>query len=118
MVKKIKEGKYELFETKSGSRVINLNGHGKYVWLKIENIGEVLAKSEKNYNPDRILAKGYFRLYDILNEPELTDLPHLEVCIGLGQWQGYLLPRGLPGKGGKHRIIPTGEILSKGVCNC
>jgi hypothetical protein len=38
---------------------------------------------------------------------------HLELSIGKGQWQGYLLLTGLPtNKKRRNRIIPTKEVIS------
>lgn len=118
MIKKVREGDYELFETKSGLRIINLNSQGSFIWINAEGVGGVLVRSEKNHKPNKILTKGYFRVYDVVDEPGLTDLCHLEVCIGRGQWQGYLLPKGLPRRKSKHRIIPTKETISRGGCTC
>ncbi|OGD86358.1 hypothetical protein A2870_00575 [Candidatus Curtissbacteria bacterium RIFCSPHIGHO2_01_FULL_41_11] len=118
MIKKIKEGEYRLFETETRTRLIILDGQGQFVWSLSKKIGEVLVKSKKKYKTDKTIARGYFRVYEVLGEPGLTDSFHFEVCVGHGQWQGYLLPKGFPNNGGEGRIIPTKEVISKGTCNC
>jgi hypothetical protein len=53
-------------------------------------------------------------MYDVKDESTLTDLVHLELHAGIGIWQGYLLPTGLPaGSKIRNRIIPTKEIITK-----
>ncbi|MDP2632734.1 MAG: hypothetical protein Q8P25_03350 [Candidatus Curtissbacteria bacterium] len=118
MVKKLKEGEYELFETDIRTRFIILDGQGKFIWSFAKNIGAVLIGSKKKHKPDKIIACGYFRAFEVEDEPGLTDSVHLELCVGQGKWQGYLLPKGLPENDGKYRIIPTNEVISKSTCNC
>jgi len=61
-----------------------------------------------------MLSLGQFRLYDVKDEPKLTDLIHLELFVGGGLWQGYLLPTGLPtDKDKRNRIIPTDELITR-----
>ena len=69
--------------------------------------------SHKKHKADCILSVGHYRLYKVANEPEISDQLHLELCVGQGIWQGYLLPTGLPTDEKKrNRIIPTREIIT------
>lgn len=78
------------------------------------DIGEILVTSHKKHKTDAILAIGKYRLYEVKDEPNLTDLHHLELYVGDNTWQGYLLTTGLPNeKKRRSRIIPTDEIITK-----
>ena len=60
------------------------------------------------------MAVGKYRLYKVMDDPNLTDTWHLELAVGNGLWQGYLLPTGLPNNRKKrNRIIPTDELITK-----
>ena len=114
MIKLLKEGTYTLIETKHHNKILTLDQKKPFVWIMAEKIGEILIVSYVPHNIDHILAAGKYRLYDVNDEPELTDLLHLELHAGNGMWQGYLLPLGLPDDETKrHRIIPTKEIITK-----
>jgi hypothetical protein len=114
MIKLIKEGRYRLFETKNQTKVLVLDKKNTYAWINAAEIGEILVSSEKEHSVDCILSVGNFRMYEVNDEPKLVDTIHLELCVGSGAWQGYLLPLGLPtAKEKKHRIIPTTELISR-----
>jgi len=56
---------------------------------------------------------GNYRIYDVDDESNLTDLQHLELQAGRDVWQSYLLLTGLPDDHKKRsRIIPTGETIT------
>lgn len=112
MIKLVKEGKYELFESKSQTKILTLDKK-IYAWINAQGIGEILVYIYKIPPLDCILSAGNYRLYEVKNEPNLTDLLHLELFVGNGIWQGYLLISGLPGRGKKRvRIIPTNEKIT------
>lgn len=113
MIKVIKEGKYELIETKGHTKVLTLDKKDQYAWINAAGIGEILVSSHKKLSTDHILAKSRYRLYDVKDEPDLTDLLHLELYVGDGFWQGYFLPNGFPDDKNKRRIIPTKEVITK-----
>ncbi len=114
MIKIIQEGSYVLIETHGHTRILKLDGKDSFVWIHAKPIGEILVESHKPHQTDHYLAVGKYRIYEVDNEPEFTDLVHLELLVGEGIWQGYLLPTGLPTKKKKrNRIIPTGEIITK-----
>lgn len=102
-------------ETKGQTKLLVLNKH-TYAWVNAGDIGEILIISVKKHITDTTLAVGNYRLYNVKDEPDLTDLQHLELCVGNNIWQGYLLTTGLPNeKDKRNRIIPTNELISKSV---
>lgn len=114
MIKLLKEGRYRLIETKEQTKILLLDGKKTFAWINAEGIGEILVTSHKTHQADCILALGRYRLYTVQQEPRLIDTQHLELCVGSGEWQGYLLPTGLPnGEKTRNRIIPTRETITK-----
>lgn len=113
MVKHIEEGSYELLETKNQTKILKL-GNKTFAWVNAAEIGEILVTSQKDHETDTLLARGTYRLYEVKDEPDLADMLHLELAVGEGKWQGYLLPTGLPTATDKrNRIIPTRETITK-----
>lgn len=113
MIKMLAEGHYKLLETKQQTKILILDDKKTFAWVNVIDIGEILVTSHKSHHTDTVLAVGRYRLYDIKDEPTLTDLYHLELHVGNGTWQGYLLPTGLPDdKKKRNRIIPTNEIIT------
>lgn len=116
MISLIEEGLYKLIETKSLTKILTLNKDKIYAIINVATIGEILVTTHKKHHTDHILAIGKYRLYEVQDEPKLTDLIHLELLVGNGIWQGYLLPTGLPTDTKiKARIIPVTEIISKSM---
>lgn len=114
MIRMIKEGKYKLLETKKQTKILILDKKELFAWINVKNIGELLVSSYKEHSIDCILALGRYRLYNVKDEKKLIDTHHLELCVGSGVWQGYLLPLGLPDeKSTRRRIIPTTEVITK-----
>lgn len=113
MIKLLKEGRYTLLETKNQTKVLILDEAKKFAWINVSDIGEILVTTHKTLRTDNLLSIGKYRLYDVRDEPELTDLIHLELLVGDGMWQGYLLPLGMPTDVKKRgRVIPTEETIS------
>lgn len=114
MIQVQKTGHYKLIETKGQTKILILDGTETYAWIDVAGIGEILVASHKTHKTDAILAIGKYRLYDVKDEPELSDQLHLELSVGEGIWQGYLLLTGLPiGAKKRNRIIPTNEVITK-----
>lgn len=112
MIILIKSGEYTLVETKGQIKILILDKK-TYAFINAGDIGEILVFSNKKFTKDLILAKGIYRVYKVKNEPNLTDLIHLELFVGKNTWQGYLLPTGFPSNSKKRsRIIPTSELIS------
>lgn len=114
MMKLLQQGQYRLIETRGQTKILILNRQKTFAWINAADIGEILVASHKSHKADHILAVGNYRLYEVKNEPTFTDLLHLELLVGEGMWQGYLLPTGLPNEEKKrNRIIPTKEIITR-----
>lgn len=114
MISLQKRGQYRLITTKNHTNMLILDDTTIFAWITAQNIGEVLVFSHSLPDLGSILIKGSYRLYSVKDEPKLTDLDHLELFVGEGTWQGYLLPTGLPTNEDKrNRIIPTNEIITK-----
>lgn len=113
MITCIEQGDYKLIETKGQTKILLLDGKA-FAWINVGDIGEILVASHTSHIVDHFLAIGKYRLYEVENEPTLTDTEHLELFVGGGIWQGYLLPTGLPtGDKKRNRIIPTNERVTQ-----
>lgn len=118
MIQILSRGEYKLMETKHHTKVLILDDEKTYAWINAENIGEILVASHKTLKEDNLLAVGKYRLYDVEEEPKYSDQQHLELQVGCGYWQGYLLPTGMPTNEKKrNRIIPTDELITA-TTNC
>ena len=114
MIRVVRTGEYSLIETKEQTKILVLDNRDTFAWVNVKEIGEILVASHKSHKADAILALGKYRMYDVKDEPELSDQMHIELHVGNGYWQGYLLPTGLPeGSKIRNRIIPTHEVLTK-----
>lgn len=114
MITLISYGDYSLVETKNQTKLLVLDNSRIFAWINASGIGEILVTSHTLHKKDTILAIGKYRMYDVRGEDDLTDLIHLELLVGSGKWQGYLLPTGLPNEEKKkNRIIPTDEIITR-----
>lgn len=114
MIQLIQKGKYNLVESKNQTKILSMDGRKTFAWVNAKNIGEILVTTHRPFTTDCILAHGSYRLYDVDDEPDFVDKNHLELFVGEGIWQGYLLPTGLPTqKKKRNRIIPTNDIITK-----
>lgn len=113
MIRLLEKGKYTLIETVAHTKILILDKK-VFAWIDAKGIGEILIASHKTHKTDHVLSIGNYRLYGVKNEKALTDLIHLELYVGNGLWQAYLLTTGLPNENKKRvRIIPTKEIITK-----
>ena len=111
MIYPIKSGLYKLVETKSNTKILLIDDK-TFAWIEPKT-GEILVFSHKVHLSDCVLAVGHYELYDIIDEPLLSDQLHLELEVGRASWQGYLLPTGFPdNRKHRSRIIPTHEIIT------
>ena len=116
MVRTLESGKYKLIETWGHTKILQFNGKKSYAWIVAKNIGELLVSTSKKHAADYVLSVGGYRMYKVIDEPDLIDGVHLELLAGDGVWQGYLLPTGFPTKNKvRNRIIPTKELLTKTI---
>ena len=113
MIKIATEGRYKLIETRGQTKILKLEKRNTFAWVNAKNIGEILVTTHKKHPFDTILAVGKYRIYEVETEIKLIDGLHLELNVGNGFWQGYLIPTGLPNeKKIRNRIIPTKELIS------
>ncbi len=114
MIKIVAQGTYHLIETKGHTKILTLDRKKTYAWVNAEDIGEILVTTHKSHEVDHLLSAGNYRIYDVKDEDNIADLLHLELFVGEGLWQGYVLPTGLPNDEKKrNRIIPTKELITK-----
>lgn len=113
MIKLLRSGKYSLTETFDHTQILNLDDKTRFAWIEAGEIGEILVTTKKKFNPRKLISSGNYRLYRVKNEPNLTDLDHLELFVGDGNWQGYLLLTGLPNGRIRKRIVATNEIITR-----
>ena len=113
MITLLDKGDYRLIETKSNIKILYLQDRA-YVWLAAPGIGEILVTSRHPHQVNQVLATGRYRLYEVEDEPHLADLQHLELLVGSGKWQSYLLLSGLPGDTkARARLVPTAECITR-----
>ena len=113
MIRLLKQGKYSLIETFDHTKILVLDDKTKLAWINAAGIGDILVAIRKEFKPSSIVSSGSYRMYDVKDEPDLTDLKHLELFVGDGNWQGYLLPKGLPNGVKRHRIVATREVITR-----
>jgi hypothetical protein len=114
MIRRIDAGQYLLIESQKKMKVLTLQARKTFAWINAGEFGEMLVCSHVDHSAEYILANGKYRLYEVKDEIEFTDLVHLELLVGNGKWQGYILPSGLPRRENmRSRIIPTKEIITK-----
>lgn len=114
MIQLVGRGGYVLTGTRHGARLLRLQRR-VYAWIVTPRIGALLVYSSVPHVQREVLSAGNYRLYDVISEPHLSDQLHLELELGNGKWQGYLLPTGLPDRAHiRRRIIPTHEVISHG----
>lgn len=112
MISLRRNGLYKLIETKHHTKVLYLDNES-YAWVEPVNIGEILVASRTIHKTDCVLSLGHYRIYEVEDEPYLSDQMHLELEVGRNRWQGYLLLSGLPDMHKKRgRIIPTAEVIT------
>lgn len=112
MIALLRKGRYKLIETKDYTKILYLD-NDTYAWIDLPEIGEILVRSRRPHKTHRVLSLGHFCMYDVVDEPSLSDQIHLEFEVGREHWQGNLLLTGLPDAHHKRgRIVPTREVIS------
>ena len=79
MIRLIQEGNYSLMETKAHTKILTLDGKQTFAWVNAIEIGEILVTSYKKHKADHLLSIGKYRIYQVKDEPKLTDLVHFGV---------------------------------------
>jgi hypothetical protein len=112
MITLLRFGAYELVETKHHVKILTL-GNETFAWIEPPHIGEILVVTHIPHKTDCILSQGEYRLYEVAAETDISNHIHLELEVGKGRWQGYLLWTGVPNQQKKRaRIVPTTEVIS------
>lgn len=118
MISVLKRGEYKILEAKNNIRILILDNKEVFEWNSQAKNGEISISSYKNNQDDNLLSVGNYRLYNVEDETDYIGQKHLELQVGCGYWQGYLLPKDLPKKNKESNvIIPTKELLTK-TNNC
>lgn len=113
MITRLQEGNYRLIETKENNVKILFLDTQAFVWIRASKIGQMLIITHTPHSVDVDLAMGHYVMYEVNDEPYLTDTLHLELEYGRKAWQGYLLITGLPNDYRMRvRIIPTTQIIT------
>jgi len=108
----MKIGLYKLVETKENTKLLYLDDRA-YAWIMPKTTGEILVVMRQEHKFDTVLSTGHYCLYDVKDEPKLTDLEHLELQVGDHEWQGYLLPTGMPVESKiRSMIISTNQTIT------
>lgn len=113
MIRLLKDGAYKLIETKKQTKILIMDKNAIYQFWHLP-VGEIIISTYEKDIFDSIFSYGRYRLYEVKKEKDLTDHMHLELFVGNGIWQGYLLPTGLPTEKKKiTTIMVTEEIITK-----
>lgn len=112
MITKSRTGSYRIALTHRRTKMLYLDDQ-HFAWLTTKDIGDILVASHRDQDIEVMLGTGHYCMYQVEDEPQLTDVWHLELQYGQTTWQGYLLPAGLPDAiNPRRRIIPTHQIIT------
>jgi hypothetical protein len=89
-----RKGKYELFETSSGNRILALGLNDWYAWVTGQQ-GEILVRSDADHDRARTVQAGEYYLVDFEDDPKFSDVPHLFLQQN-GAFREVIVPNGLP----------------------
>jgi hypothetical protein len=115
VIRLVNQGSYKLIGTWGGTKILILNDKDRFAWMHAgDKIGEILVSTRKKFADHYTLARGKFRIYEVRNRDKQNTGTHLELYIGEGMWQGFLLPKGLPkGRDIRNKIIPTHQVITE-----
>jgi hypothetical protein len=112
MITLAQHGIYTIVGTADHKTMLTLDGV-RYLQSYAPKIGNLLTYAKREHTTDYLIARGNYRIYKVKDELHLVDLEHLELSIGRGVWQGYLLLTGLPtARKIRSRIIATDEVIT------
>ncbi len=90
-------------ESEKVYRFFLTDGQGKITFI---------TKSEFSFTKDVITGK--YRKYEVKNEQSFKNGVYLELSVGMGKWNCYILPTGLPNKNSPEKsILVTKECITK-----
>ena len=87
------KGRYELFETTRGHRILVLNDERWFAWVEGQQ-GEILVHSDPDHEKDHTIQEGQFYLVDFEDDPNYQDNPHLFLQKE-EHFQELIVPNGL-----------------------
>jgi hypothetical protein len=105
-------GRYELFETTHGHRILVLNGERWFAWIEGDE-GEILVHSDSDHERDHTIRRGEFLVVDFENDPKYKDMPHLFLQDG-ESFRELMIPNGLPTEQDhQKKVVRTDETLPR-----
>jgi hypothetical protein len=112
MITLTQQGTYSIAGTKDHKTMLTLDDV-QYLRSYAPKIGDLLTFAKHEHTVDHLIVDGKYRIYKVKGEPNLVDLEHLELSVGRGKWQGYLLLTGLPtARKIRSRIVTTDEVIT------
>ena len=115
MIKVVSKGDYILYEDHNKRKILKLGDAKLLYWTD----SKIIQAMNNSANPKDTLSLGKYRLYKILDEPQLTNNYHLELYVGNKQWRGYLLSSNiLKTRMPVVAISATNELISVCKCQC
>lgn len=108
------QGKFEVFRTNHGHRILDLNDNEYYAWVSGDK-GELLVRTTADHNKKETLQRGRFYLVNFKNEQDYRDMPHLFLERDDGGYEEMMLPNGLPAAKNDYQklILDVDKVLSK-----
>jgi hypothetical protein len=105
-------GRYELFETTKGHRILALSHRRWFAWVEGQQ-GEILVHSDADHREDHTIQEGRFFLVDFRDDPQWKDMPHLFLQKD-NSYQVVVVPEGLPTEDNyQKKIVMTDEVLPR-----
>ncbi|KTB49339.1 hypothetical protein [Dehalogenimonas alkenigignens] len=115
MIQLVNKGLYHLEEMDDASKFLILaldDERRVYIWETAGGIKIRLAPKQP-VKTLCTLAAGKYRIYRVQDEPGLASQLHLELLVGEGLWQGFLLPEGWPEDLETKPMVPVEETITK-----
>ncbi len=107
------KGRYELFETTHGHRILVLDGERWFAWVEGQR-GEILVLSDSDHEKDHTVQEGDFYLAEFEDDAEFQNgNPHLFLQKG-DDFQELIVPNGLPTEhDNQKKVVSTDETIGK-----
>jgi hypothetical protein len=107
------KGRYELFETTHGHRILVLDGERWFAWVEGQR-GGILVLSDSDHEKDHTVQEGDFYLAEFEDDAEFQNgNPHLFLQKG-DDFQELIVPNGLPTEhDNQKKVVGTGETIGK-----
>ena len=107
------KGRYELFETTHGHRILVLDGERWFAWVEGQR-GEILVLSDSDHEKVHTVQEGDFYLAAFEDDAEFQNgNPHLFLQKG-DDFQELIVPNGLPTEhDNQKKVVSTDETIGK-----